>query len=141
MGGVTLVLRVSVEAAIVAALTYWGYRTGSTPATKSLLALGAPAIGFGFWGAVDFHQAGRFGEPLRLAQELAVSGLAAVGLYRAGHVGLAWALAGLSVGYYAVVYLRGNTLLKTQDQRKRLPGWSATDSALRSPTHRKGENR
>jgi len=32
----------------------------------------------GFWGAVDFHQAGRLAEPLRLVQELAISGLAAV---------------------------------------------------------------
>jgi hypothetical protein len=40
--------------------------------------LGAPLVGFGFWGAVDFHQAGRFAEPLRLIQELAISALAAV---------------------------------------------------------------
>jgi hypothetical protein len=75
-------------------------------------AVGAPALGFGFWGAVDFHQAGRLGEPLRLLQELAISGLAAVALYAAGQHLLGWALGLLSVIYHALVYAQGGRLLK-----------------------------
>ena len=87
-----LVLRVLVEAGIVAAFAWWGYRAGAGTGMKILLAVGAPAVGFGFWGAVDFRQAGRLAEPLRLVQELAVSGLAAVALYAAGQHLLGWAL-------------------------------------------------
>lgn len=42
---------------------------------------------------MDFHRAGRLAEPLRLLQELAVSGLAAVALYAVGQHLLGWALA------------------------------------------------
>jgi hypothetical protein len=64
---VLLLLRVLMERGIVAALCSWGAHMGGTVATKVILGVGAPALGFGFWGAVDFHQAGRFAEPLRLA--------------------------------------------------------------------------
>ena len=107
-----LVLRVLVEAGIVAAFAWWGYRAGAGTGMKILLAVGAPALGFGFWGAVDFHQAGRLAEPLRLLQELAVSGLAAVALYAAGQHLLGWALGLLSVAYHTLVYLKGGRLLK-----------------------------
>ena len=93
----TLVLRVLMEAGIVAAFAYWGYRAGAGTGMKILLAAGAPALGFGFWGAVDFRQAGRLAEPLRLLQELAISGLAAVAVYAAGQHVLGWALGLLSV--------------------------------------------
>ena len=43
-----------------------------------------PLIGFGFWGAVDFHQFGRLSEWLRLMQELVISGMAAFALYITG---------------------------------------------------------
>ena len=108
----TLVLRVLMEAGIVAAFAWWGYRTGAGTGMKILLAVGAPAVGFGFWGAVDFHQAGRLAEPLRLLQELAVSALAAVALYAAGQHLLGWALGLLSAAYHALVYLQGGRLLK-----------------------------
>lgn len=70
-----LLLRVLLELGVVAALAHWGIHTGNTTATKVALGVAAPAVGFGFWGAVDLHRAGR-GEILRLVQELAVSGLA-----------------------------------------------------------------
>ena len=79
---------------------------------KLLLGIGAPVLGFGFWGLVDFHQAGRLGEPLRLVQELAITGLAAVALYVAGQHALGWAMAILSVINHALVYISGDTLLK-----------------------------
>jgi hypothetical protein len=110
--GFTLALRVLTEAGIVGALAYWGYQAGTSIGTKILLAAGAPALGFGFWGAIDFHQAGRLAEPLRLVQELAISGLAAVALYTAGQHTLGWVLGLVSVTYHAVVYLQGGRLLK-----------------------------
>jgi Protein of unknown function (DUF2568) len=113
---VNLVLRVTMEAAIVVALGVWGYNTGgSTPASIGLM-LAAPLVGFGFWGAVDFHQAGRLAEPLRLTQELVVSGLAALAWYAAGHHTLAIALAALSLVYHTSVYATGARLLKTESQ-------------------------
>lgn len=109
---VNLALRATMEFGIVLALGYWGFHSGQTSAAKWLLAIGAPALGFGFWGMVDFHQAGRVSESLRLVQELLVSGLAAVALYAAGQHALGWALAINSVIYHGLVYLSGNKLLK-----------------------------
>ena len=100
------------EAGIVGALAWWGYRAGAGTGMKILLAVGAPALGFGLWGAVDFHQAGRLAEPLRLLQELAISGLAAAAIYAAGQHLLGWALGLLSAAYHALVYLQGGRLLK-----------------------------
>jgi hypothetical protein len=108
----TLVLRVLMEAGIVAGFAWWGYRAGAGTGMKILLAVGAPALGFGFWGAVDFRQAGRFAEPLRLLQELVVCALAAVAAYAAGQHLLGWVLGLLSAAYHALVYLQGGRLLK-----------------------------
>jgi Protein of unknown function (DUF2568) len=112
MPGVTLTLRVGMEAGIIAALAWWGYHSGPTTAVKIALAVAVPAAGFGFWGAVDFRHAGRLAEPLRLAQELVISGLAAAALYATGQYVLGWALAGTSVAYHALVYASGGRLLK-----------------------------
>jgi hypothetical protein len=108
----TLVLRVLMEAGIVAGLAWWGYRAGAGTGMKILLAVGAPALGFGFWGAVDFRQAGRLAEPLRLLQELAICALAAAAAYAAGQHLLGWVLGLLSAAYHALVYLQGGRLLK-----------------------------
>ena len=103
---ITLTLRATLEATVVAALAYWGFHADGV-----LLAVAAPVAGFGFWGAVDFRQAGRLAEPLRLVQELAVSGLAALGLWAAGQPAVGAALAALSLGYHALVYAQGARLL------------------------------
>jgi O-antigen/teichoic acid export membrane protein len=55
-----LILRVLMGVGIVAALTYWGIHTDDSAAPKIALGIGAPVVGFGFWGAVDFRRAGRF---------------------------------------------------------------------------------
>lgn len=107
-------LRVGLEVGIVVALAYWGVHTGASTTSRVVLGVAAPIAVFGFWGAVDFHQAGRFGEPLRLIQELAVSGLTAVALYATGLRALAFGLAALSVVYHALVYISGGRLLKRQ---------------------------
>ena len=97
---------------IVLALAYWGYQTGNNLGTKILLGIVAPVLGFGFWGAIDFHQAGNMAEPLRLIEELLISGLAAIALFVAGQHILGWTLGLLSVLYHALVYVSGGRLLK-----------------------------
>ena len=111
-----LALRVAMETGVVVALAMWGFHAGGGTGTEILLAIGAPLVGFGFWGAVDFRQAGRLAEPLRLVQELAVSGLAAVAWYAAGEHALAWALGLLSLGYHALVYATGGRLLERRSR-------------------------
>jgi Protein of unknown function (DUF2568) len=107
-----LALRGIMEASIVAAFGYWGYHIGKNQTTKILFAMGAPVIGFGFWGIVDFHQAGKFSEILRLIQELIISGLAAAALFFAGQPTLGWILAALSVVHHCMVYILREKLLK-----------------------------
>lgn len=123
-------LRVLMETGVVAGLAFWGYRTGGSTGIRVLLAIAAPLVGFGIWGAVDFHRAGPFAEPLRLVEELAISGLAAAGLVATGAATLGWALATISVVYHALVYLTGHRLL-TQPQRaprdttdRKEPSWT-----------------
>jgi hypothetical protein len=55
---------------------------------------------------------GTLAEPLRLAEELVISGLAALAAYAAGAHALGWALALLSIVYHTLVYLTGDRLLK-----------------------------
>ncbi|HZD87040.1 MAG TPA: YrdB family protein [Gaiellaceae bacterium] len=109
-----LVLRVLMETGVVAGLAYWGVHTGDSTAGKIGLGIGAPVLGFGFWGGVDFHQAGPVAEPARLVQELVVSGLAAAAWYTAGQPILGIALAALSLLYHVSVYASGQRLLEPQ---------------------------
>jgi hypothetical protein len=110
--GVLLALRVTMEVGVVAALAVWGASLDGSTTVRVAAAVGAPLVGFAFWGAVDFHQAGRLAEPLRLVQELVVSGLAAWAAYSAGRHVLGAALAALSVVYHALVYVSGRRLLR-----------------------------
>ena len=109
-------LRAVMETGVVVGLAYWGYETGASTIAKIGLALGAPLLGFGFWGAVDFHQAGRAAEALRLVQELVVTGLVALAVGSAGQPLLGLALALLSVVYHALVYVSGGRLLKARPE-------------------------
>lgn len=106
-----LALRAVMELGIIVGLGYWGYQVGGNLGTKLLLAIGAPVIGFGFWGMVDFHQAGQFAEPLRLLQELIISIIAALALYITGQRALGVTLALISIVYHILVYMTGGTLL------------------------------
>ncbi len=114
----TLALRAVMEAGVVAALAYWGYQTGDSAVTRTLLAVLAPLVGFGIWGAVDFHQLGRLAEPMRLVEELLISGVAAVALYSVGRHSLGWALGLMSIAYHLLVYAQGDRLLKPQPNRR-----------------------
>jgi hypothetical protein len=128
----TLTLRVTTETGIIAALAWWGNHTGPATTTKIALAVAAPAAGFGFWGAVDFRQAGRLAEPLRLAQELAVSGLAAAALYGAGQHLFGWALGVTSAAYHALVYASGGRLLKPRPAEQQPLATAGSDRDGRS---------
>jgi Protein of unknown function (DUF2568) len=113
---ITLGLRALMETGVVIGLGYWGYQTGPGVPAKVALAIVAPLLGFGFWGTVDFHQAGRAAESLRLAQELIVSGLAALAVWSAGQPTLGLVMALLSILYHALVYATGGRLLKPRPQ-------------------------
>jgi hypothetical protein len=110
-----LMLRVLMELGVLVALASWGVHSGDG-AAKIVLGIGAPALGFGLWGAVDFHRSG-LAEPLRLIQELAISGLAALAWYAAGQHVLGVALGSLSIVYHALVYASGERLLKARPER------------------------
>ena len=117
MHTVTLTARAAMEAGVIGALAYWGYHTGHGTPAQLGLAVAAPTIGFGIWGAIDFHQLGRLAEPLRLIEELAISGVAAGALYATGQHTPAAALALLSIAYHGIVYLQGDRLLPQPEMR------------------------
>jgi hypothetical protein len=108
-----LALRALMEMGIVLALAFWGYQTGNNLGTKILLGIIAPLIGFGFWGAIDFHRAGNMAEHLRLIEELVISWLAAFALFVVGQPVLGWTLGLLSIVYHTLVYVSGERLLKS----------------------------
>jgi len=105
-------LRSLMEFGIVVALGYWGYQTGKSMIAKIVLGIGAPVVGFGVWGGIDFRQAGALAEPFRLFEEFFISGLAAFAWYMAGQHVLGLALGTLSILHHVLVYLLGGTLLK-----------------------------
>jgi Protein of unknown function (DUF2568) len=123
---VNLTLRVLTETGIVGGLAYWGVRTGDTTAAKVLLGIGAPLIGFGIWGAVDFRGAARHAELLRLLEELAISAAACAALVASGRPAIGVALAGVSVAHHALVYAIGERLLKPGVAQPRRPGRQRT---------------
>lgn len=102
------------EAGIIFVLGYWGFKEGDTISMKLLLGIGAPLLGFGFWGLEDFRNAGRSSELLRLFQELSISGVAAVAWYTAGQHLLGWTVGLISVVHPILVYQTGETLLKSE---------------------------
>lgn len=110
--GFNLFLRGLMETGIVLGLGYWGYHTGNNTGMKILGSIGAPLLGFGFWGMVDFHQF-EYGEYFRLIQELIISGLTAYAIYMTGQHLAGWSLVMLSLIHHALVYSIGDTLLKS----------------------------
>lgn len=105
-------LRAIMELGIVIGFAYWGFHFGNTTGTKSLLGIGLPIIGFGIWGVIDFHQFGKIAEPLRLAEELIISGLAALAFFTAGQHIIGIILAVISILHHCFVYITGEKLLK-----------------------------
>jgi hypothetical protein len=88
--GANLVLRFLLELCALAALCYWGFKTGTGPISKVVLGIGAPLAAAVLWGT--FVAPVSVPGALRLLLEPAVFGGAAAALYSAGRPGLAWAL-------------------------------------------------
>ena len=88
-----LALRFLLELCALAALGYWGFKTGASPVAKIGLGIGAPLLAAIVWGMLVAPRA-PIPAPwlLRLIVELVVFGLAAAALYSAGHPTLAWVL-------------------------------------------------
>lgn len=125
---VNLALRVSMEVGIVAGLAYWGVQTGDATAAKVALGIGAPVVGFGIWGALDFRGAGAHAELLRLVEELTISGVAAGALVAVAQPVFGAVLAAVSVVHHVLVYAIGDRLLEPR------PDTSAMRSARVGPT-------
>ncbi len=114
-------LRALVEIGLATGLGYWGWHTGTDTWQSWGLAVAAPAVGFGIWGAVDFHQLGRYAEPARLLEEVGLAGLTVIALAAAGRPGPATAFAGISLAHYVLVYAVGNRLLDRTRQTRPVP--------------------
>lgn len=102
------------EIGLVIGFGYWGYFIGGNATTRILYSALLPALAFGFWGLVDFHQFHKHGEKLRLIQELVLTALACVAFYLTGSYLTALMLASLSIVHHALIYLTGDRLLKDQ---------------------------
>ena len=99
-------LAFALELGLLAALCYWGARTGGSTAVRVLLAVGAPAAAAIVWGL--FLAAGGPKFPLPLAAEillkLVVLGTGALALYGTGHPLLGLAFGGLALLSVVVEY-------------------------------------
>ncbi len=77
------------ELCALAALGYWGLRTGTGPVTKAALGIGAPLVAAVLWGLFAAPRA-TFSIPLAsVAVQLVIFGGATVALYVVGRHGLA----------------------------------------------------
>jgi hypothetical protein len=103
-----LALRFLLELCALAALGYWGFKTGTSLVTKIGLGVGAPLVAAIVWGVFVAPRA-PVPSPsfLRLMVELVVFGLAAAALYLAGRPNLAWALALAYAANRALIYAWG----------------------------------
>ncbi|MCG6492806.1 YrdB family protein [Kitasatospora sp. A2-31] len=104
-GGVAFAL----ELGLLAALCYWGFRTGSGPLIRVLLGIGAPAAAALTWGL--FLAAGGPTVRLPLAAEivvkLAVFAIGALALHAAGRSTLALVFGAVALVSVAVEYTAG----------------------------------
>lgn len=92
-----LALAFLLELCALAALGFWGFRTGQSFFMKLVLGLGLPLVVAIFWGAFLAPKAAvAVSEPLHTILELLVFALAAVLLYVSGQPGPAW-IFGLAV--------------------------------------------
>ncbi|MFJ9694544.1 YrdB family protein [Kitasatospora sp. NPDC101183] len=99
-------LAFGLELALLAALCYWGFRTGSNLATRLLLGLGAPVAAGTVWGLFLAAGGPRFRQPLavEIVLKLLVLGTAALALHATGHPTLARVYGALVVVSVAVEY-------------------------------------
>jgi hypothetical protein len=99
------------EVGVVLGFALWGHHLGTTELVKIVLTVLLPTVAFAFWGLVDFRWLGRSAEALRQAQELVISGAAAIGFVLAGSAVLGWGLVVLSIAHHVLLHLSGDRLL------------------------------
>lgn len=83
--GLNLLVRFLLELCMLAAVGYWGFKSGSGPAMKILFAIGLPILIAGLWW-LAWRRTGRS----RLMLELALLGSGAVALFASGRADLGW---------------------------------------------------
>ncbi|CAG0994900.1 hypothetical protein ARNL5_03544 [Anaerolineae bacterium] len=85
-----LALSFLLELVMLAALGYWGFKTGGELVSQIILGIGAPLLVAVVWGIfLAPASARRLREPFHLVLELVIFGLAITALYIAGQPGLA----------------------------------------------------
>ncbi|MBO1420132.1 YrdB family protein [Streptomyces sp. FH025] len=99
-------LAFGLELAMLAALCYWGFKTGSSLGTRLLLGIGAPALAAAAWGLFLAAGGPRFRQPLavEIVLKLLVLGVAALALHATGRTTLAAVYGALVVVSVAVEY-------------------------------------
>jgi hypothetical protein len=99
-------LRFFLELAALAALAYWGVTVDSP--LWPLFAVAAPLLMAVFWGQFMSPKAPRpLHDPLRLAAEIGVFGIAALALLARDHDALAVALAAAAAVHLALTFVFG----------------------------------
>lgn len=94
---VNLTLAFLLELCALAALGYWGLRTGGGPVARAALGLGAPLFAAVLWGLFAAPRAPVSVPLLRLGVQLAVFGSATAAMYAIGYRSLAVTFAVLVV--------------------------------------------
>ncbi|MEV7024037.1 YrdB family protein [Kitasatospora sp. NPDC093558] len=94
------------ELALLAALCYWGFKTGGNLGARLLLGIGAPALAATVWGLFLAAGGPRYRLPLaaEIVLKLVVLGAGALALYATGRTTLGTVYAVLAVVTTAVEY-------------------------------------
>ncbi|MGI8334723.1 YrdB family protein [Actinomadura scrupuli] len=100
-------LAFALEMGLLAALCFWGVRTGGGVVGKTLLGVGTPVLAAALWGLFLAAGGPRYAIPVpaQIALKLALFGAAAMALHRTGHTTLGIAFGVLAVLCVSVEYL------------------------------------
>ncbi len=89
-------LRFLLELLILVILGYWGFKTGTTPATRTLLGIGSPVLFAVVWGILMAPKSTmQLSPPWFYIVEVVLFALAILALYSAGKTNLAIAFGAL----------------------------------------------
>ncbi|MBO1513384.1 YrdB family protein [Metabacillus bambusae] len=102
-------LRFVLELCALAALGYWGFKTGHGIFLKVILGIGTPLVAATLWGLFGSPAAPfKVGVPIRLLLEIVINGAAAFALYASGKPSLA--------GTFIVVVIINKVLMIVWEQ-------------------------
>jgi hypothetical protein len=106
---VNLALAFLLELGMLAALSYWGFKTGQSWLGKIGLGLGAPLLAAGVWGVFLSPKAVvTIPQPLKFGLKLGVFGCAVAALATVGQLELAWVFGLLVALNQLLLYLWGS---------------------------------